>query len=173
MPKRAEAQLEQSRLLPAVAYEVYRAFLHGKTQAAIAREFNLDPRTAKKYIEALLKEDVPLRQGSRERRRQETLAKLRRVYQHARSLLEADPTDTAALNVVVRTLREESKLQGLYEDVAATVEHRGAIEIRVVYKNDWRGGGQTRPTNVGAGVALAPTIVEAESVAAVAEGEAQ
>lgn len=142
MPKHAVAKAERQHMLPAVAHEVYRAFLHGKSVSAIAREFTLDPRTAKKYIDALLREQQPARNASRDRLRGETLAKLNRVYQHAWGLVEADPENTAALNVLVRVLREESKLRGLYADIAATVEHTGAVEIRVVYRNDWRNTGR-------------------------------
>lgn len=173
MPKSAGAPAERGYTLPAIAHDVYRNYLHGKSMSAIAREFTLDPRTVKRYIDALLKEQQPARGVSRDRLRQEALAKLRQVHQHAWALLDQDPTDTAALNVVVRAIREEAKLQGLYEDVTVSVEHRGAVEIRVVYKNDWRGGGP-RPSTIGAGAPVAPTVVDAEvMVATASDGEAE
>lgn len=168
MPKNAVAKSEQERILPAAAHDVYRGYLHGKTLAALAREYALDPRTVKKYVDALLKEHTPARTATRERLRSEALAKLRQIHQHAWSLVEADPENTAALNVVVRAIREESKLQGLYaNDVSVNVEHSGAVEIHVVYKNNWRDAGP----NVGPATAVTaaqPTIIEA----VVVEGQA-
>lgn len=164
MPKRAEAPAEQARILPAVAHDVYRDFLHGKNISAIARDRTLDPRTVKKYVDALLREQQPARGVSRDRLRAEALAKLRQVHQHAWGLIEADPANTAALNVVVRAIREEAKLQGLYSDVSVSVEHTGAVEIRVVYKNDWRGSSSAP--------AMVVESVPASVAVASAEGEA-
>ena len=125
--------------MPAVAHEVYDDYLRGKTQRAIARDRELAPATVKRYIDALLKEEQPARTVKRERLRTESMAKLRRVYQQAAQLLEDDPENTAAMNVLVRVIREEAKLQGLYQDVTVSVEHKGDVTIHVVYKNDWRG----------------------------------
>lgn len=163
MPKPASVKTEQERSLPAVAHDVYRGFLHGKTYTALSQEFSLDPRTVKKYVDALLKEHMPRRGATRDRLRGEMLAKLARVQQQAWEASVTDPTDMSALNIIVRTIREQAKLQGLYEDVTVSVEHKGAVEIHVVYKNDWRGGGgQIRPTNVGnAGAALTAPVVDA------------
>ena len=139
MPK-AAAKTNQWQL-PAIAHEVYDDYLRGKTQRAIARDRQLDASTVKRYVDALLKEEQPIRAVKRERLRTESMAKLRRVYQQAAQLLEADPENTAAMNVLVRVIREEAKLQGLYQDITVAVEHKGDVTIHVVYKNDWRGTG--------------------------------
>lgn len=159
MLQKVTTKAEQERTLPAVAQEVYESYLRGKTMYAIAQEKDLARATVKRYIDALLKEEAPSRTVKRERLRQEALAKLRRVYQKASALLEAEPGNTAALNVIVRAIREEAKLQGLYEDISVSVEHKGAVEIRVVYKDDWRGAPAPTPTPAQAQAKIVEAVV--------------
>ena len=138
---RAAKSVKAEQPLPAVAEDVFDAYLRGQTMAAIARDRGIDRQTVKRYIDALLKEQAPARKETRRRQHDMAMAKLRRVYQQAAQLLEADPENTAAMNVLVRVIREEAKLQGLYQNITVAVEHKGDVTIHVVYKNDWRGTG--------------------------------